>query len=40
MEEIHHTHKEPAWGWLAALQGWRLSRTRQRLRRPITLMGR
>lgn len=34
MEEAHHTHKEPAWGWAAVLQDWRRSRTRQRMRAP------
>jgi hypothetical protein len=34
MEEMHHTHKEPAWGWVSVLEGWRRSRTRQRLRTP------
>lgn len=34
MEEIHHTHKEPAWGWASMLNGWRRSRTRARLRKP------
>lgn len=34
MEEVHHTHKEPAWGWLSVLQDWRRSRTRRRLRTP------
>lgn len=34
MEEVHHTHKEPAWGWLTVLQDWRRSRTRYRLRHP------
>lgn len=33
MEEMHHTHKETAWGWMAVLQDWRRSRTRERLRR-------
>lgn len=33
MEEAHHTHKEPAWGWLAALAEWRRSRTRRALTR-------
>jgi len=32
MEEMHHTHKEPAWGWVSVLNDWRRSRTRQRLR--------
>lgn len=32
MEEAHHTHKEPAWGWAAVLDDWRRSRTRRRLR--------
>ncbi len=34
MEEMHHTHKEPAWGWVSVLKDWRRSRTRQRLRTP------
>ncbi|WP_420471616.1 hypothetical protein [Brevundimonas sp. FT23042] len=29
---MHHTHKEPAWGWLSVLEDWRRSRTRRRLR--------
>lgn len=33
MEEMHRTHKDSAWGWVAALDDWRRSRTRQRLRR-------
>jgi hypothetical protein len=33
MEELHHTHKEAAWGWAATLNDWRKSRARQRLRR-------
>lgn len=32
MEEVHHTHKEPAWGWASVLEDWRRSRTRRRLR--------
>lgn len=32
MEELHHTHKETAWGWVSVLNDWRRSRTRQRLR--------
>lgn len=35
MEEVHHTHKETAWGWTAVLDDWRRSRTRQRLRKPL-----
>ncbi len=34
MEEAHRTHQEPAWGWVAVLNDWRRSRTRQRLRTP------
>lgn len=34
MEEAHHTHKEPAWGWASTLNDWRRSRTRRRLRTP------
>jgi hypothetical protein len=34
MEEIHHTHKEPAWGWASVLNDWRRSRTRARIRKP------
>jgi hypothetical protein len=34
MEEIHHTHKEPAWGWISVLNDWRRSRARARLRKP------
>ncbi len=34
MEEIHHTHKEPAWGWASVLGDWRRSRSRARLRKP------
>lgn len=34
MEEMHRTHKEPAWGWVSVLDDWRRSRTRQRLRTP------
>jgi hypothetical protein len=33
MEEIHHTHKEPAWGWASVLNDWRRSRTRARIRK-------
>lgn len=33
MEEIHHTHKEPAWGWASVLNDWRRSRSRARLRK-------
>lgn len=33
MEEIHHTHKEPAWGWASVLSDWRRSRTRDRIRK-------
>jgi hypothetical protein len=33
MEEMHRTHKDTAWGWVAALEDWRRSRTRRRLRR-------
>lgn len=33
MEEIHHTHKEPAWGWASVLSDWRASRSRARLRK-------
>lgn len=33
MEEMHRTHKDTAWGWVAAMDSWRHSRTRQRLRR-------
>ena len=29
MEEIHHTHKETAWGWVAVLEDWRRSRARR-----------
>jgi len=32
MEELHRTHKEPAWGWMSVLEDWRRSRTRRRLR--------
>jgi hypothetical protein len=32
MEEMHHTHKEHAWGWASVLDDWRRSRTRRRLR--------
>lgn len=32
MEEMHHTHKEPAWGWISVLEDWRRSRARRRLR--------
>lgn len=32
MEEMHHTHKEPAWGWISVLNDWRRSRTRRRIR--------
>lgn len=32
MEEMHHTHKEHAWGWASVLNEWRRSRTRRRLR--------
>jgi hypothetical protein len=35
MEEVHHTHKEPAWGWAAVLRDWRRSRARARLRNPL-----
>jgi hypothetical protein len=38
MEEIHHTHKEPAWGWAAVLQDWRRSRARARLRKPLQVV--
>ncbi len=34
MEEIHHVHKEAAWGWAMVLRDWRRSRTRARIRRP------
>lgn len=34
MEEIHHVHKEAAWGWATVLRDWRRSRTRARIRRP------
>ncbi|MBU1385199.1 MAG: hypothetical protein KKG14_10985 [Alphaproteobacteria bacterium] len=34
MEEVHRTHKEPAWGWVAVLNDWRRSRARARLRQP------
>jgi hypothetical protein len=34
MKEMHRTHKEAAWGWVSALNDWRRSRTRQRLRTP------
>lgn len=34
MEEVHHMHKEPAWGWASVLNDWRRSRRRARLRRP------
>jgi hypothetical protein len=34
MEEMHRTHKEPAWGWVSILNDWRRSRTRRRLRTP------
>lgn len=37
MEEMHHTHKEPAWGWVSVLNDWRLSRTRRRLRAQTTV---
>jgi len=33
VEEIHHTHKEPAWGWVSVLKDWRRSRTRARIRK-------
>ncbi|MFJ6023131.1 hypothetical protein ACIQC9_00865 [Brevundimonas sp. NPDC092305] len=32
MEEVHHQHKETAWGWVAALDQWRRTRARRRLR--------
>ena len=38
MEEIHHTHKETAWGWVAVLQDWRRSRAR-RMQRANTTTG-
>lgn len=31
MEEMHRTHKEIAWGWVAVLNDWRNSRTRRRI---------
>ena len=33
MEEAHRVHKEAAWGWVNALDDWRRSRTRARLRK-------
>jgi hypothetical protein len=35
MEEMHHTHKEPAWGWMSVLNDWRQSRMRRRLRAQV-----
>lgn len=35
MEEMHRTHKEPAWGWASVLEDWRRSRTRRRLRADV-----
>ena len=32
MEEAHRVHKEAAWGWVNALDDWRRSRTRARLK--------
>jgi hypothetical protein len=32
MEEMHRSHKEPAWGWVGVLADWRRSRTRRVLR--------
>ncbi len=32
MEEMHHTHKDVPFGWLVALDDWRKSRARRRLR--------
>ena len=34
MEEAHRIHKEAAWGWVSALNDWRRSRTRARIRKP------
>ena len=34
MEEMHRTHKEPVWGWMAVVNDWRRSRTRRRIRTP------
>lgn len=42
MEEMHRSHKEPAWGWMGALAEWRRSRTRRRVRqgaRPASRRG-
>lgn len=36
MEEMHRSHKEPAWGWMGALADWRRSRTRRRMRSRIS----
>jgi hypothetical protein len=38
MEEVHHTHKEAAWGWAAVLNDWRRSRARARLRKPLRVL--
>lgn len=32
MEEAHHPHKEPVWGWVGVLADWRRSRVRRRIR--------
>ena len=39
MEELHRTHKETAWGWVAVLDDWRRSRARRMQRsnaQPVT----
>lgn len=37
MEDIHRTHKEPAWGWIGALiEARRLSRRQTGVARPGT----
>ena len=38
MEEIHHTHKEPTWGWATLLNDWRRSRSRARIRKTMRVV--
>jgi len=32
MEEMHRTHKDVPFGWVQAIDDWRKSRTRRRMR--------
>ncbi len=40
MEELHRTHKDASYGWVALLRDWRRSRTRRVVRQAARTIGR